>query len=109
MVKVIESTKRGRVRRNAVNGKVAPPHRKPNKATRAREYLTPTEMETLLESAASGRHGNRDRTLLLLMYRHWLRVSETISLRWDQVDLKAGLLAVQRLKQGVPSTHPVRG
>jgi integrase len=83
-------------------GKVAPPRRKPNHGTRTREYLTPAEMETLLESAASGRWGHRDRTLLLLMYRHGLRVSETISLRWEQFDLKAGLLSVQRLKHGVP-------
>jgi type 1 fimbriae regulatory protein FimB/type 1 fimbriae regulatory protein FimE len=66
-------------------------------------------MERLLDAAAAGRHGPRDRTLLLLMYRHGLRVSEAISLRWDQVDLKAGHLAVVRLKNGVPSTHPLRG
>jgi type 1 fimbriae regulatory protein FimB/type 1 fimbriae regulatory protein FimE len=67
-------------------------------------------MERLLKAAgSSGRHAGRDRTLLLLMYRHGLRVSEAISLRWDQVDLKAGHLAVQRLKNGVPSTHPLRG
>jgi type 1 fimbriae regulatory protein FimB/type 1 fimbriae regulatory protein FimE len=67
-------------------------------------------MERLLEAAgSSGRHGARDRTLLLLMYRHGLRVSEAIALRWDQVDLKAGHLAVVRRKNGVPSTHPLRG
>jgi integrase len=109
MGQVIEIRNRRRAPPNAVNGKVTPPRRKPNKATRTREYLTPTEMESLLDSAVSGRHGYRDRTLLLLMYRHGLRVSETISLRWEQVDLKAGLLSVQRLKRGVPSTHPLRG
>jgi type 1 fimbriae regulatory protein FimB/type 1 fimbriae regulatory protein FimE len=36
-------------------------------------------------------------------------VSELVSLRWDQVDLKAGLLHVNRLKNGVASTHPIRG
>jgi type 1 fimbriae regulatory protein FimB/type 1 fimbriae regulatory protein FimE len=30
-------------------------------------------------------------------------------LRWEQVELKAGLLHVNRLKNGVPSTHPLRG
>ena len=95
---------------SAVNGKVRPPTRRPNLATRKREYLTSDEMEQLLEAAGAGtRHGARDRTLLLLMYRHGLRVSEAIALRWDQVDLKAGHLAVVRLKNGVPSTHPLRG
>ena len=92
MGQLIDIRKRHRAAPNAVNGKVAPPRRKPNKATRTREYLNPTEMEALLEAAGSGRYGHRDRTLLLLMYRHGLRVSETISLRWEQFHLKAGLL-----------------
>jgi integrase len=65
-------------------------------------------MQGLLEATgAFGRHGARDRTLPLLMYRDGLRVTE--ALRWDQVDLKAGHLAVQRPKSGIPSTHPLRG
>src|SRR5712672_1874806 len=107
MGQVIELRKRRRAAPNAVKGKVGPPRRRPNQDTRTREYLTPTEMETLMDAAASGRYGHRDRTLLLVMYRHGLRVSEAIGLRWEQVDLKAGLLAVQRLKHGVPSTHPL--
>src|SRR6266404_5614566 len=109
MGQVIELPKRRRVSRRAINGKVTPPRRKSNRESRTREYLTPVEVETLLEAAGSGRYGQRDRTLLLVMYRHGLRVSETITLRWEQFDLKAGLLSVQRLKQGVPSTHPLRG
>jgi type 1 fimbriae regulatory protein FimB/type 1 fimbriae regulatory protein FimE len=66
-------------------------------------------MEQLMASAKDGRYGQRDQTLILIMYRHGLRVSEAINLRWDQIDLKAGLLAVQRLKNGLPSTHPLRG
>jgi len=56
-----------------------------------------------------GRHGHRDRTLILLAYRHALRVSELVALRWDQTDLKQGLLHIIRSKNGTPSTHPVRG
>jgi len=93
----------------AVNGKV-PPRRQANLATRTREYLTPDEVDRLVAAAGdSGRHANRDQTLLTVMYRHGLRVSEAVSLRWDQVDLKAGMLHVNRLKNGVPSTHPLRG
>ena len=93
----------------AVNGKVAPPRRRPNRDSRTREYLTPTEVAALLEATrVSGRHGHRDRTLLLLMYRHGLRLGEAVALRWEQIDLKAGLLCVQRLKNGVEVTHPLR-
>jgi type 1 fimbriae regulatory protein FimB/type 1 fimbriae regulatory protein FimE len=79
--------------------------------TRAsREHLTPQEVEKLIRAAGRvGRHGHRDATLILIAYRHGLRVSELVALRWDQVDLEQGLLHVSRLKNGVPSTHPLRG
>ncbi len=92
-----------------LNGKV-PPKRIPNAELRTREYLTPDEVDALMAAAKGvGRHRHRDQTLILLAYRHGLRVSELISLRWDQVELKQGLLHVTRIKNGSPSTHPVRG
>ena len=63
----------------------------------------------MLAAAQVGRHRHRDRTMILLAYRHGFRVSELASLRWDQVDLKQGHLHVTRLKNGTPSTHPLRG
>ena len=51
----------------------------------------------------------RDDALIFIMVRHGLRVSEIIVLCWDQIDFKKGLLHVKRLKNGLPSTHPVRG
>jgi type 1 fimbriae regulatory protein FimE len=93
-----------------VNGKVTPPRRRKNIEDRTREYLTADEVEKVIAAArGSGRYGQRDATLVLLMYRHGLRVSEAVALRWESVDLKAGLLHVSRLKNGVPSTHPLRG
>jgi type 1 fimbriae regulatory protein FimB/type 1 fimbriae regulatory protein FimE len=77
---------------------------------RSREYLTPAEVETMVRAAGStGRHRHRDAALLTLAYRHGLRVSELVALRWDQVDLARGLIHVNRAKHGVPSTHPLRG
>ena len=93
----------------SLNGKVPPPRRK-NSEVRSREHLTSDEVDKLILAAKSlGRHGHRDATLILLAYRHGLRVSELVALRWDMVDLKQGLLHVSRLKNGVTSTHPVRG
>ena len=87
-----------------------PPKRIPNLAVRSREYLTPEEVEGLIKAAKNiGRHGHRDAALILLAYRHGFRVSELIALRWDQIDLKQGLLHVNRLKNGTPSNHPIRG
>jgi type 1 fimbriae regulatory protein FimE len=45
--------------------------------------------------------------MILLAYRHGLRVSELINLRWDQLDLDQGFFHGRRLKHGVPSTHPL--
>jgi integrase len=75
---------------------------------RSRGYLTPAEVDRLRKAARSvGRHGLRNDTMLLLAYRHGLRVSERITLRWDQCDLDQGFFHGRRLKRGVPSTHPL--
>jgi integrase len=109
-------TSRGRNRkpleRSAAStlGSPLPPRRQSNASRRRREFLTPDEIERLLKTCGQvGRHAHRDRTLVLIAYRHGLRVSELVALRWDQVDLKAGLLHVARLKNGIASTHPIRG
>jgi len=86
------------------------PIRRPNAAYRSREYLAEREVEALMEAASSvGRHAARDAALILIAYRHGLRVSELVSLRWDQFDLRQGLLHVARCKHGIASVHPVRG
>lgn len=90
-------------RKRSTRGSPLPPARQTNASRRKREYLTPDEVEKLLQASSKlGRHGDRDRTLILLAYRHGLRVSELVALRWDQVDLKAGL-HVARLKNGIAS------
>ena len=47
--------------------------------------------------------------MILVCYRHGLRASELVDLRWDQIDFNAGTLAVRRAKKGTPATHPIRG
>jgi type 1 fimbriae regulatory protein FimB/type 1 fimbriae regulatory protein FimE len=86
------------------------PQRRKNAEYRSREYLTEQEVGQLMEAAAQvGRHGHRDSTLILLSYRHGLRVTELVNMRWEQVDLKTGLMHVNRLKHGSPSVHPLHG
>jgi type 1 fimbriae regulatory protein FimB/type 1 fimbriae regulatory protein FimE len=85
------------------------PSRQPNATYRTREYLTETEVAKLIEAAKGNRYGHRDATMVLVAYRHGLRVSELVDLRWDQVDFAAATLHVRRVKSGTPSTHPLRG
>src|SRR5437868_2847700 len=73
------------IRRNIENGKVLPPKRLRNAERRSREHLTPAEVEKIVKAAGRvGRHGHRDATLIQIAYRHGLRVSEVVVLRWDQ-------------------------
>ena len=87
-----------------------PPRKPENVERRSREYLTPAEVEQLITAARKlGRHGHRDSTMILLAFRHGLRVGELVDLQWSQVDLDTGILHVRRLKGGTPSTHPLTG
>jgi integrase len=85
------------------------PKRLPNGDLRTREYLTEAEVERLMKAARGNRWGHRDATMLLVAYRHGLRASELVDLRWDQVEFRTASLHVRRVKQGTPSTHPILG
>src|SRR3974390_721258 len=74
-----------------------------------RLYLTQDEIEKLIKAGRKGRYGQRDATLMLLMARHGLRVTEAIDLRWDQIDFAKGHLHLRRLKGGIHSVHPIQG
>ena len=88
---------------------VALPVRKPNAAYRSREHLTEREVERLVEAAKDNRLGHRDSTMVPLAFRHGLRASELVDLRWEQVDPENAMLHVRRVKQGTPATHPLTG
>ena len=45
-----------------------------------------------MEAARGNRYGHRDATMILVAYRHGLRVSELVDLRWDQVDFRTATL-----------------
>jgi type 1 fimbriae regulatory protein FimB/type 1 fimbriae regulatory protein FimE len=70
-----------------------------------RQWLTEDEVERIIKHAANA----RDKAMILLAYRHGLRVSELINLRWRDIDLEAVHLKVHRLKGGEDSVHPISG
>jgi type 1 fimbriae regulatory protein FimB/type 1 fimbriae regulatory protein FimE len=93
----------------AIVKRTVTPRRRPNGDFRTREYLTEAEVEKLMNAAKGNRHGHRDTTMVLVAYRHGLRASELVDLRWDQVDFRSAALHVRRVKQGTPSVHPILG
>src|SRR5262245_60688708 len=99
-----------RARSTSVFGTM-PPAKPLNRDRRPREFLTPKEVDRLMATAKKRgkRFGLRDATMILVTYRHGLRVSELCWLTWDQIDFAHGLLHVRRLKNGMPSVHQIGG
>jgi len=88
---------------------VRKPRGKKKVRRRSRDYVLPKEMDRVLKAVINtGRHGHRNYTLILLCYRHGLRVGEVAELRWRMVDLKKKVLRVTRLNNGIKSVQPLR-
>jgi len=92
------------------NGTVPPPRGR-NRDVRPREYLTPKEVERLIAAAKKPgrRYGLRDATMILVAFRHGLRVSELCALTWDQIDFSQGMMHVRRIKNGIGSVQQIGG
>ncbi len=71
------------------------------------EYLTPPEVAKLITAASKSENGLRDSTMIMLAYRHGLRATELCLLRWEHVDLSAGVIQCNRLKGSVDSLQPL--
>src|ERR1700742_4490053 len=66
---------------------------------RTREYLTAAEIETLVAAARKfSRHGHRDATMILIGFRHGLRVSELCDLQWLSIAFETGPCTCGALK-----------
>src|SRR5690348_7078542 len=76
---------------------------------RPKNFLTEAEVANFLKAARKGRHGTRNFAMLLLAFRHGLRVSELINMRMADVDLDTGHLFVRRLKGSLSTSHPLDG
>jgi integrase len=117
IIRTVDQTKRAKPVAKARLSLVSPaivnrtvrPMRPPNADLRTREYLTAAEVERLIAAARGNRWGHRDATMVLVAYRHGLRASEIVDLRWEQLDFRTATLHVRRVKKGTPSTHPILG
>jgi len=66
-------------------------------------------MEKFLRSSRKGRHGVRNFAMMLLAYRHGLRVRELVNIRTSDVDLDTGRLFVRRCKGSLSTSQPLDG
>jgi type 1 fimbriae regulatory protein FimB/type 1 fimbriae regulatory protein FimE len=71
--------------------------------------LTASEVEQLIATAGNNRYGHRDATMVLVAYRHGLRPTEAVALRWDAIDFNHGQIHIARVKDCAASVHPLTG
>lgn len=76
---------------------------------RRKDFLGEAEIAALLGAARKTRHGIRDHLLIMMMYRHGLRVSEAIALHREDVNLKQARIWIPRLKNGLSVEQPIAG
>ena len=71
-----------------------------------RRFLTAKEVQAMMQAARQGPTGERDYCLILLAFRHGMRISELLDLHYRDLDLNEGRINVRRLKNGFrPSTR----
>ena len=79
-----------------------------NDEQRGRKHITTAELETICKVIKdSSRHPLRDELMTRMCFTHGLRVSELVALQWQHVNMKNRQLKVSRLKNGIPTTHPI--
>lgn len=85
----------------------SPPTTINRQVSQARKYLTPSEVESLMDYARKySRYPHRDATMIMVAYRHGLRACEACDLQWSQVELDQGRLHVRRSKRGTREEPP---
>lgn len=73
-----------------------------------RRFLTAKEVQAMMQAARQGPTGERDYCLILLAFRHGMRISELLDLHYRDLDLNEGRINVRRLKNGFSTIHPLR-
>ena len=73
-----------------------------------RRFLTAKEVQAMMQAARQGPTGERDYCLILLAFRHGMRISELLDLHYHALDLHEGRVNVRRLKNGFSTIHPLR-
>ena len=95
-----------RKKKETADKPAGPPRKRKNEDVRGVEYLREDQVDQLRRAAGRiGRHRHRDATMILIAFRHGLRVSELIRIRRDQFERGEQTLFIKRLKGSKSGTH----
>lgn len=81
-----------------------------NESQRDREYLLESEITRLITAAKGNKDlflATRNHLIILLSYRHGLRISELTALTWNQIELEEARVHIKRLKGSNSGVHPM--
>jgi integrase len=80
-----------------------------NDHEKSKDFLSDAEIKILLAASKKTRYPKRNYLLLLMIYRHGLRVSEAIAIKKSDVNIKESRIWVNRLKSGLSVKQPISG
>lgn len=80
-----------------------------DRGQRPHNYLTVHEIDRLIAAAKQDRYGVRNTTLILMMFRHGLRVSEAVNMKVSDLNLDRAVVYVKRVKGSLSIEHPIEG
>lgn len=71
-----------------------------------RDYIRPEEYTALIKAAKStGWYPERNATMIMLAYRHGLRVTELCTIKWSSIDFNMRTIFIERKKGSKSTTH----
>lgn len=83
-----------------------PPRKRKYDEVRGIKHVTEGQADQLRRAAGRiGRHRHRDATMILIAFRHGLRVTELVKMRREQFDPAEQTLYIKRLKGSKSGTH----
>ena len=73
------------------------------------KFVTEIQVNALMKACAKTRYELRNKVIILLMYKHGLRVSELLNLCWNDIDFDSAKIYIHRMKNSKSGYHPLFG
>jgi len=79
-----------------------------NDELRGKRHLTDAELQKVCETIRKkSRYPVRDELMTLMAFRHGLRVSELVNVKWQHIQMRSGQISIKRMKNGIDTLHPI--